>query len=216
MDTSGGGLINAIAYVGVIGVLLRAALPRLGPPRRWALPPDPAAIGLWLAVAIGSVIGLVWPTFADALSRESQRIRDGQWWRLLTSVLVQDGGVAGTCANLVYLAIGAVVAVAVWGRLQAIAIFVVGAVVFNVIATYWWGVDGAGNSAATMFLVTATVGLLAVRACNLRTVLAAAAELAIGVVLLCLDDGHGVAVVGGLLAGLAVAGVTAAATHPVP
>lgn len=204
MDTSGGSVVNAIAYVFVIVVPARAAIAIVPVPRAlWR--PQPAAVALWLTVAIPSVIGLVWSPLTEALRRDPERIRDGQIWRLLTSAVVQDGGVLGTGSNLVYLAVAAVLAVALWGPVRAVLLFVVGAVAFNIVFTYGWQAVGAGNSAATFFLAASTVGLLAVRAWGRTAAIGAAIEAVIGAILLVLDDGHAIAVLGGLVVGLVAA-----------
>ncbi len=52
-----------------------------------------------------------------SLRRDPDLIRHhGQVWRVLTSVLVQDGGRGGTTFNLVTLAVVGIFASEVWGR----------------------------------------------------------------------------------------------------
>jgi hypothetical protein len=52
--------------------------------------------------AVTSVLGLVFPRVLEALERTPQGL-DGDWWRTLTALLVQDGGVLGTLSNLGFL-----------------------------------------------------------------------------------------------------------------
>ena len=55
------------------------------------------------------------PSLLDYLERDRTAIGDGQVWRLLTSLVVQDGGLGGSVFNLVSLAVVGVVAERVWG-----------------------------------------------------------------------------------------------------
>lgn len=113
---------------------------------RAARRPHPVAVVLWLAVAVPSLLQLVRPQIYAALARDLVQIGHGEWWRLLTPVLVQDGGLAGTAYNLVTLALTAPAATALWRPLRAVAVFVAGALVFNLPATYVWHDAGGGNS----------------------------------------------------------------------
>jgi len=115
MDTAQGGLLSVLVYVVVYIASLRTVGRHLaaGSPRRRL---HPVAVLLWLLVAVPSLLQLVRPGIYDLLSRQPMLIERGEWWRLLTSVLVQDGGALGTVYNLVTLALTASAAVALWGR----------------------------------------------------------------------------------------------------
>ncbi len=54
--------------------------------------------------AVVSVLGLIVPAVEVALRRDRTAIDHGQVWRLVTALVVQDGGVAGTVFNLAGLA----------------------------------------------------------------------------------------------------------------
>jgi membrane associated rhomboid family serine protease len=58
--------------------------------------------GLTAAV---SVAGLIAEPIMVALRRDGAALSDGELWRLLTSMLVQDRGIAGTAVNLAGLAV---------------------------------------------------------------------------------------------------------------
>ena len=183
------------------------------------------ALALWLAVAVPSVVGLLVPAFYDALFRDPSRIHDGQWWRLLTYVVVQDGGAVGTTVNLVFLAIVAATAVPPWGAARAVTLFLCGTMLFGVLAAFAWSASGGGNSAATFFLAAATAALVAVRRRSRVTIACASGELLIGGGLVVVGDGHGVVVLAGLvvvgdghgvvvLAGLVAGALLATFTSP--
>jgi membrane associated rhomboid family serine protease len=107
-----------------------------------------------LAVAVPTFVQLGFPGLLDALSRDADKMADGQIWRFVTSAVVQDGGAAGTVFNLFALAVVATVAVMYWGGARTWVVFWAGAVATNV-AVLWWNPTGGGNSMATFVLVGA-------------------------------------------------------------
>ena len=137
--------------------------------------------------------------------RGPELVRDGQVWRLVTSVVVQDGGIAGTVSNLVLLAVVGCAAVPAWGAARAWALFLGGAIAFDLVTTFAFPSAGAGNSAATYVLGCALLGLRLVCGRTARSVTAAVVAGAAGVLLLALRDAHGFAVLGGLAAGTVLA-----------
>jgi hypothetical protein len=134
------------------------------------------------------------------LRRDPQLIRhDGQWWRLVTSGVVQDGGLPGTVFNL---AIIAAIAVRIWGARRAALIFLGALVAFNLAATFGFPATGAGNSAATFGVATSITGLaLASRPSPVVMVFGGVTAVD-GIWLLALSDGHGEIMLAGLLTGL--------------
>ncbi len=118
-----------------------------------------AAIALWVLVAVASVIRLISPSLLDVFRRYPVRTRDGEWWRVLTSALTQDGGVAGTVGNLVMLAIVAIAAVRVWGWQRAVALFVVGQLLWGLFTSFVAPSVGAGVSGATFVMAASLAGL---------------------------------------------------------
>lgn len=175
--------------------------------------PPVAGVLLWLMVAVPSLLQFLFPGLLQSLERNPGLISGhGQWWRLVTSVVVQDGGAAGTAFNLVVLALVGVIAVRAWGGARAWLIFVVAAVAFNLAATFASPSTGAGNSAGTFALGTSLIGLaLALRRQRAVVVLAGLAS-ACGIGLLALRDAHGEAVLGGLVIGLLVSSAWPPAT----
>lgn len=180
-------------------IALYAALPAsafaVGPVRRvpWA------TLVALLVVGIPSLVQLtVAPELLGDLERNWTLIAAGQWWRPVTSLVVQDGGVAGTVYNLVALVIVGGVAEQVWDRRRWVVI----ALVAGIGAQFWGAVVqpvGGGNSVAVFGLAAATAltgvwrGSGAARATG-------AIGLAAGLVLLVSGDIHGGACVLGVLA----------------
>src|ERR1043166_5289024 len=60
-------------------------------------------IVLFLIVAVPTVLQFFFPALLTALERDRSRILAGEFWRLATSLLVQDGGIQGSVFNLVSL-----------------------------------------------------------------------------------------------------------------
>jgi hypothetical protein len=217
MSTSGG-TVNAVLYVIVLACAVRAGVVLLGRDvARVLRRPPVAAVALWLIVAIPSLLQLAFPGLLHALERDPDQIRQhGQWWRLFTSAVVQDGGIAGTVFNLVILAIVAVVAIGAWGSVRGLLIFAVGVVGFDLATTFAWPFVGAGNSAATFTLAASVTGLAVAKIRERVVVVLGAVTAGCGIFLLALKDAHGSAVIGGLVIGVLAATIFPPGTMPAP
>jgi membrane associated rhomboid family serine protease len=168
---------------------------RLGAPRPWA---TPAAL---LVVGVTSVVQLtVAPGLLAGLRRTPGELRDGQPWRLVTSLVVQDGGWPGTVFNLVELAVVGLAAERLWGSRNWWWIWLTAGV-----GAQFWGLlvqpRGGGNSVAT-FGLAASLAVRALLVGSGPARLCGGACLLAGLVLLVVGDVHGGATVLGAAAGL--------------
>ena len=102
-----------------------------------------AVLGVTAAV---STAGLITDSVLLALRRDAIAISDGQLWRLLTSLLVQDGGVTGTVFNLLGLALVGIAAERRFGWRAWLVAYLVGGLSGEVAGWAGWQPDGAGNS----------------------------------------------------------------------
>lgn len=135
------------------------------------------------------------------LERDYTRFASGEWWRLITPLFVQDGGLVGGVSNLVGLLVVGAIAEHLWGRWRMLAIFFGGAVVGELVGFAWQPV-GAGNSIGN-FALAASVALLCVAARERRMTQAFAyISLAADVVLVAMRDIHGAAAVAGFMMAL--------------
>ncbi|CCH79535.1 putative membrane protein [Nostocoides japonicum T1-X7] len=126
-------------------------------------PLNPWALATWVVVAVPTILQVtVWPGLFDAGMRRAAAVEDGQVWRLVTSMTLQDGWRSGAVFNLAFLAVTVVVCGPVLAGWRFPAVFVVGGILANVATIVTHGPDGAGNSMATM--VTVVVSALLVRA----------------------------------------------------
>lgn len=134
------------------------ALRRPWADRRLPVPTWPGVL-VWLVVAACSGAQLVWPVLGEWGRRDITAIEQGQWWRLLTSMVLQDGGVLGTVLNLVTLAISLWLLTPLGRWWQVPVGFLATGVVGNLLT--WWvlGVDGAGSSLATIAVMISGVVL---------------------------------------------------------
>ena len=168
--------------------------------------PRPAAVALWLAVAVSSVVGLLWPVWLAVGEREPEPVLRGQVWRLVTSMFLQDGGVAGTVFNLVTLAVTVLLVGSLVRSRTLVLGFLAAGLVGNVLTLVLLGQGGAGNSMATMGLVSAVAAYAALGPDGSRVTRVLVGVVAL--VALWLDlvpDQHGPALTAGLVAGVALA-----------
>ena len=105
-----------------------------------------ATITLFAVTATVSVVGLAVPTVTAALERYPT-VLHGEPWRLLTSLLVQDGGVAGTASNLLFLAVLGAAVEQVVSRPRMLLCYLLAGVAGQITGLLWQPF-GAGNSVA--------------------------------------------------------------------
>ncbi|MEN0135562.1 MAG: rhomboid family intramembrane serine protease [Rhodococcus sp. (in: high G+C Gram-positive bacteria)] len=206
MTTSGDGWTGAVLFAVVLVLATMLASTRLGE-IRLTRPPRTAVV-LWLLIAVPSLLQIAVPAVLDALERDPDQIRDHQWWRIFTSVAVQDGGVAGTAVNLLVLAWVAPLAVRVWGGVRAVLLFVASQIIFGLFTAFLFPSPGAGNSGATLALAASFAGLVVMQSKQWRVLAASGGIVLAGVLLVVVDDAHGLAVLTGALLGAALATVS--------
>jgi hypothetical protein len=117
-----------------------------------------ATLAVAAVTVVVSTAGLLVPEVLAALQRSPAALH-GEVWRWVTSLVVQDGGVAGTVSNVGFLlAVGAaaeqVLDVGTW-----LGVYLVGGLVGQV-AGQLWQPFGAGNSVAVCGLAGALAWLV--------------------------------------------------------
>lgn len=99
------------------------------------------------------------PEVLDALRRYRDRLTDGEWWRLITPLVVQDGGWVGTIFNIATLLVLGALVESLFGWRTLLGVYLTAGLVSEVVAYTLIQDQGfAGNSVAVMGLA----GLLAV------------------------------------------------------
>jgi membrane associated rhomboid family serine protease len=124
--------------------------------RRFGLQRFPVVTAVVFAVtATVSVLGLALPSLLATLERSPAGLH-GDWWRTFTALFVQDGGVAGTISNLLFLLVMGALAEQFLERWQWLVCYF-GAGLAGELAGYAWQPHGAGNSVAVCGLAGALV-----------------------------------------------------------
>ncbi len=120
----------------------------------------PLTLAVFAVTAVPSLLQFAFPAVLTSLQR-TPAIRDGQVWRLITSLLVQDGGWFGTISNLFFLLlIGALAELTIRRWLWATCYLGCGLAAEGIAVA--WQPTGGGNSIAICGLAGAlTVALLA-------------------------------------------------------
>lgn len=160
-------------------------------------------VGLVVLVGGGWVAQLLRPALLDEGMRERAAIRGGQWWRLATAIVLQDGGWIGAVFNLVTLAVTVVLAAESLRPRLGVGAFVVGGVVANLLTVLTFGQSGAGSSMATMVLLVVAV-VVGTRDPSWREAGLLVVLVVLTAVLLVRRDQHGLALAVGLAGGVAV------------
>ncbi|WP_344617578.1 rhomboid family intramembrane serine protease [Dactylosporangium salmoneum] len=192
--------IVLLVTAGIAGASLRGVR-EPGVARR----PPVATMATFAVVAVCSLLQLtVAPGLFEALRRDRAAIAGGEVWRLVTSVVVQDGGWSGTIFNLVALAVLGTFAERLWGTGRWLGV----ALVVQVLGGLWGLVVqpvGAGTSLVDFGLGASLAAGAVVLGAGPRSRGPAAVSLAAALALLVLGDIHGGAALVGAAAGAALA-----------
>ena len=160
-----------------------------------------ATLTLVVFLTITLVLQVVFPVLLTLFERDSGRFLAGDWWRLVTPLFFQDGGVAGGVFNLVSLLLVGSVAEQLWGSRRWLLIFFVSGILSEVVAFAWQPV-GAGNSVAN-FGLAASVGVLCLlQGARWQVRAVVVVSLVAGAFLLVFRDVHGAATLIGAGLGL--------------
>jgi len=178
---------------------------------------------VFVLTAVPSLLQGLLPGLEPALRRDPSAIAEGEWWRLGTSLVVQDGGWLGTLSNLAFLLILGTFAERTLGRVWWLALYLGGAVAGQA-AGVLFGTVGAGNSVAVCGLaggliaasIVAAVlgGLLLARREAVPGWVFLALTILIAIVLTAAQNLHGPALGAGLLIGALVRRVPTASLQP--
>lgn len=192
-------MTSAILYaaVYVVGWLLLVwRRPDGRPPRVTAW-----GAGLVALVAAGWVAQLLRPALLDQGMRESAAVRSGQWWRLVTAIVLQDGGWTGAAVNLVALAVTVGLAGEVLTAWTGLLVVLLGGIGANLLTVLTFGQPGAGSSMATMVLLVVAV-LVGLRNPSWREAGLVVVLVTLAAVLLARRDQHGLALALALVSGI--------------
>lgn len=181
-----------------------------------------AAVGLTAVALAGVITQLCWSGAMGAL--DSDPARSG-WWRAVTSVFMQNGGLLGGAWNIATLAVIAALANWFWGAPLTLGLFLAGILLPERIDALF-GESGhstdprnfAGSSGATYFLAATLSAALLLHTLrtgrrkdreSLKEILLAAGVPALGLVVwFAQSNGHGLVSVYGFALGAAACALT--------
>jgi membrane associated rhomboid family serine protease len=206
MDTSGESTLSIILDLVVLLVGLQVAVRLPAVNRRFPI----VAFVTTIAIGLPSLLQFAFPAIGDALSRRPSLEVGGEWWRVVTAILAQDGGLVGAIFNLIVVAVVVTLGERAWGRWRALVLFLAPSIVLNLLAVIW-NAPGGGSSFASdgLLLSMCALGVLAVR--RPLILVCAAIALVAGAVLIIANDAHGIAMVLGAVLGT----VFGSLPHPV-
>jgi hypothetical protein len=206
MNTSGDGVANVILYIVILALFVQVGLRLLRAstaPRRFPI----VAIVTTVVIGVPSLLQFAIPSIGTTLQRHpSLTLHHGQWWRVLTAVLAQDGGLVAAIFNLVVVAGVTLLGEWIWGRWRTVVLFLLPSIILNLLAIVFWNASGGGSSFASDGLLMSMCGLALVSLRDAVAKVFAIVAILIGVALVVfLNDAHGVAVLLGAALGVVFA-----------
>jgi rhomboid protease GluP len=142
----------------------------------------------------------VFPNLLVLFQRDATRIFAGEWWRMVSALFFQDGGLIGGLTNIAALFwIGAAVE-QVRSRRNWLAIGFAGALIAECAALRWQPV-GAGNSVFTCSLAGSLITSGRFSQAPTSSKILRAAAVLVAVLLITAHDLHGIAGVAGIVLG---------------
>jgi hypothetical protein len=153
-------------------------------------------------VLVSSLIAqLLFPQLLVLFRRDATRIFAGEWWRIATPLLFQDGWLLGGITNIATLCwIGSAVE-QVRSRRNWLLIGFTGALIAECIALRWQP-SGAGNSVFTCSLAGSLASMRPYSAVSLTSWILRFTALAVACFLLASRDIHGAAGIVGIILGM--------------
>ena len=194
MDTSGESTLSIVLFLVVLAAGLQSAFRLPVVNRKFPI----VALILTVLIGVPSLLQFAFPQITDVLARRPDLELEGQWWRVVTAVAAQDGGLVGAIFNLVVLAVVTTLGERAWGRWRMLVLFLVPSIVLNLLAIFW-NAPGGGSSFASdgLLLSMCALGILGSSGGRVSRqwifVFGAVVPLTAAIVLVIANDAHGVA-----------------------
>lgn len=198
-----GGLLFNVTTAALMVMMINSGLAVVGRDSLRERPVPWVAVGLTVLAVAGVVLQLCWAGAMAALDDDPAKTG---WWRVFTSVFMQNGGVAGAIWNIATLAFVAALGQWLWGGSLTALLFLVGILLPERIDALL-GLGGgpsadprnfAGSSGATYFLGASLAAALLARTRIKKEQALAVGVPALGLLMWCAqDNGHGLVAVYG-------------------
>ncbi|WP_181923827.1 hypothetical protein [Streptomyces inhibens] len=205
-----GGLLFNATTAALMVMMINSGLGAVGRDSLRGRPVPWVAVGLTVLAVAGVVLQLCWAGAMAALDDDPTKTG---WWRVVTSVFMQNGGVAGALWNIATLAFVAALAQWLSGGPLTVLLFVAGILLPERIDALL-GLGGgssadprnfAGSSGATYFLGATLAAALLTRTRIKKEQALAVGVPTLGLLMWCAqDNGHGLVAVYGFVLGTLV------------
>ncbi len=156
-----------------------------------------ATTTILLVTGIFTAFQFPFPGVLETLRRDPQALASGQWWRMVTPLLVHSDGWPQIVFNFAAIAVFGVLAERVFGHWRWLLLYLVGGIAGE-IAGYAWQPFGAGASVGLFGLVGGLLAWQLIALDTPRARIAAIVGLATMLALLVLRDIHGCATLAGV------------------
>lgn len=209
-----GALLFNVTTAGLMVLMFKAGVALIGEGTVGRRRVPWAAAGLTAIAVAAVVVQLCWSGAMDAF--DSDPAKSG-WWRVLTSVFMQNGGVLGASWNIATLAVIAALAEWFWGAPLMVGLFAAGILLPQQVDALFGASDRAGSdprnfagsSGATYFLAATLAAALLLRggtpAASPKQALLALTVPVLGLALwFAQSNGHGLVAVYGFTLGVVV------------
>lgn len=107
-------------------------------------------------LSICLICQVMFPDILLKFQRNTNSIREGEWWRIFTALFFQDGFIFGGVTNIIFLLMIGSVAEQIISRGAWITVYLLTGCFAELVALYWQPV-GAGNSVAYFGLASTIV-----------------------------------------------------------
>ncbi|MFH8790393.1 hypothetical protein [Streptomyces roseoverticillatus] len=208
-----GAIVFNVTTAGLMVLMFKAGMALIGPDTVSRRRPPWGAAGL-AVIAIGAVVTqLCWSGAMDAFDDDPSK---SGWWRVVTAVFMQNGGLFGGVWNIATLVVVAALAEWFWGAPLMAGLFAAGILLPQHIDALFGESDRAtadprnfaGSSGATYFLAATLAAALLLRAARGGTPVERLLALAVPVAGLAMwfaqANGHGLVAVYGFVLGALV------------
>jgi len=190
--------LSVIIVTTIVGTML--SLRRTG--RGFRTPK--ASFAVAAATLVVSVLGNLNPDVLELLGRNRSLLLAGEWWRLVTPLLVQDGGWPGTIFNISSLIVVGLCAESLHRRSTYLIVYVLAGLISEVFAYTLLPDQGfAGNSVANMGAAALCLVTLCVAGAGSARIIGLIGVLT-GVFLIVTGNLHGVGFAVGALSGAVI------------
>jgi rhomboid protease GluP len=104
-------------------------------------------VAVLVVTSVISVLGFLYPGILEALRRDPEALASGELWRILSPLLIHDGGWPHLVLNSAALIVVGTAVERLLGSGRWLALYLAGGLTGET-AGYAWQPDGAGNSVA--------------------------------------------------------------------